>query len=68
MSTPVSNGPKENEGHLHLHSGPYEMHGGKGLMVTFELNFSNFLYVSSHLEDCCLTYWYEHLDEVVVIS
>ncbi|XVF68634.1 hypothetical protein PTKIN_Ptkin11bG0017100 [Pterospermum kingtungense] len=33
ISPPVGNGPKENEGHLHLHSGPYDMHGGKSLMA-----------------------------------
>ncbi|XVF46417.1 hypothetical protein PTKIN_Ptkin03bG0024900 [Pterospermum kingtungense] len=31
ISPPVGNGHKENEGHLHFQSGPYDMHGGKGL-------------------------------------
>ena len=43
ISPTVGNGPKENEGRLHFHSGPYNMHGGKSLRVTFELNYSNFL-------------------------
>ncbi|XWS53228.1 hypothetical protein CRYUN_Cryun11dG0139800 [Craigia yunnanensis] len=33
ISPPVGNGPKENEGHLHFHSGPYDMHGGKNLRL-----------------------------------
>ncbi|XVF20180.1 hypothetical protein REPUB_Repub11eG0175800 [Reevesia pubescens] len=28
---PVGNGPKENEGRHHFHSGPYHMHGGNNL-------------------------------------
>ncbi|XP_022755683.1 ethylene-responsive transcription factor RAP2-7-like isoform X2 [Durio zibethinus] len=31
ISPPVGNGPKENEGCLHFHSGLYDMHGGKSL-------------------------------------
>ncbi|XWS74231.1 hypothetical protein CRYUN_Cryun02cG0198000 [Craigia yunnanensis] len=31
ISPPVGNGPKENEGRLHFHSGSYDMHGGKSL-------------------------------------
>lgn len=43
ISPPVGNGPKENEGHLHFHSGTYDMHGGRNLRVIFELNYSKFL-------------------------
>ncbi|XWS28923.1 hypothetical protein CRYUN_Cryun25bG0113600 [Craigia yunnanensis] len=43
ISPPVGNHPKENEGRLYFHSGPYDMHGGKSLSVTFELNYSNFV-------------------------
>ena len=43
ISPPVGKGPKENEGRLYFHPGPYDMHGGKSLRVTFELNYSNFL-------------------------
>ncbi|KAK6271878.1 hypothetical protein POUND7_008961 [Theobroma cacao] len=33
ISPPVGNGPKENEGHLHFHTGPYDVHGAKSLRV-----------------------------------
>ncbi|OMO67560.1 hypothetical protein CCACVL1_20452 [Corchorus capsularis] len=31
ISPPVGNGPKESEGCLHFHSGPYDIHSGKSL-------------------------------------
>ncbi|XP_021278255.1 ethylene-responsive transcription factor RAP2-7 isoform X4 [Herrania umbratica] len=31
ISPPVGKGLKENEGHLHFHTGPYDMHGAKSL-------------------------------------